>query len=112
MKVIYAISFLTLIVQTCQSAKQQRFMETYYLPENHALLNHVIHWQFVSSPVICGRDCSMNPNCGSFNYHIKHDVCVMNTASRAHSPGDFVGLPGSAYYDDNVNISSYPETND
>ncbi|XP_033638492.1 ficolin-3-like [Asterias rubens] len=49
----------------------------------------------------------MNPNCGSFNYHITKRICVLNNASRAHSPDDFVKMQGSVYYDDNVNSSTF-----
>ena len=95
------------MVQTCQGENQQRFIETFYLAENGALLNHVFEWKTVSSPVICGRDCSMDPQCASFNYHIIRGICVLNNASRAHSPDDFVEIQGSAYYDDNLDTSSF-----
>ena len=98
---------MILTVQTCHSANQQRFMKTLYLAETRALLNKVIQWKTVSSPVICGRDCSMNPNCGSFIYHIKKRFCVLNNASRAQSADDFVELQGSLYYDDNMNNPSF-----
>ncbi|XP_071795597.1 uncharacterized protein [Asterias amurensis] len=107
MEVVIVTVLMVLMVQTCHSANQQRFMKTLYLAENRAVLNKVIQWKTVSSPVICGRDCSMNPNCGSFNYYIRKRICVLNNASRAHSADDFVELPGSLYYDDNVNNPSF-----
>ena len=41
----------------------------YHLAANRVLLNHVFQWKTLSSPVICGRDCSTDPQCASFNYH-------------------------------------------
>ncbi|XP_033638997.1 ryncolin-1-like [Asterias rubens] len=104
---IIIILALSLMVQIDQSASQQRFIETLYLAENRALLNHGFQWKTVSSPVICGRDCSMDPQCVSFNYHIIRGICVLNDASRAHSPDDFVASEGSAYYDNNLDTSSF-----
>ncbi|XP_033639015.1 ryncolin-1-like [Asterias rubens] len=97
----------TLMVQTCQGENQQQFSEPFYLAENQALLNHVFQLKTVSSPVICGRDCSMDPQCASFNYHIIKGICELNIASRAHSPDDFVEIQGSAYYDDNLDTLSF-----
>ncbi len=107
MEVIITILFMIFMVQSCKSENQQRFIETLYLAENQALLNHVIELKTVSSPVICGRDCSMDPQCASFNYHIIRGICVLNNASKAHSPDDFVEIQGSAYYDDNLDTLSF-----
>ncbi|XP_071796065.1 ryncolin-2-like [Asterias amurensis] len=103
---MFLILVLILMVQTCQS-ENPRFIETFYLAENRALLNHVFQWKTVSSPVICGRDCSMDPQCASFNYHIIRGICELNNASRAHSPGDLVEIQGSAYFDDNLDTMSF-----
>ncbi|XP_033638610.1 ficolin-1-A-like [Asterias rubens] len=103
---IIIILALSLMVQIDQSASQRRFIETFYLAENRALLNHGFQWKTVSTPVICGRDCSMDPQCASFNYHT-NNVCMLNNASRAHNPDDFVAIQGSAYYDDNLDTSSF-----
>ena len=110
MEVVIVTLFMISLVQTWQSSNQQRLMKTLNLAENRALLNKVIQRKTVSSPVICGRDCSMNPNCGSFNYHITKGICVLNNASRALCPDDFVKLQGSMYYDDNVNQTSFSES--
>ncbi|XP_033639019.1 ryncolin-2-like [Asterias rubens] len=101
------IFVLILMVQTCLGENQKRFIETFYLAENRALLNHVFEWKTVSSPVICGRDCSMDPQCASFNYHIIRGICVLNNARRDHSPDEFVQIQGSAYYDDNLDALSF-----
>ena len=106
MIVIITSLFLTFMAQTCKS-ETQKVTKDFYLAENRALLNHVFEWKTVSSPVICGRDCSMDPQCASFNYHIIRGICVLNDASRAHGPDDFVEIQGSAYYDDNLDTSSF-----
>ncbi|XP_071795550.1 ryncolin-2-like [Asterias amurensis] len=105
MEVMIIISVLLLVVKTCHSVNQ-RFIETFYLAENRALLNHVFQWKTVSSPVICGRDCSMDPQCASFNYHAIKGICVLNNASRAHSPNNFAEIQESVFYDDNVDTLS------
>ena len=89
MEIITTILFLILMAQTCQG-KHQRLVETFYLSENRALLNHVFQWKTVSSTVICGGDCSMDTQCASFNYHTIGGICVLNIASRAHRPGDLL----------------------
>ncbi|XP_033639016.1 microfibril-associated glycoprotein 4-like [Asterias rubens] len=95
------------MTQCCQSETLRQFTGETYLAENRALLNHVFEWKTVSSPVICGRDCFMDAQCASFNYHIRRRICVLNNASRAHSPDDFVAIEGSAYYDDNLDALSF-----
>ena len=79
MEAIISALVLILMMQICRSANQQRFIETFYLAENRALLNHVFYKK-TSSPVICGRDCSMDPQCASFNYQI-FNKCVNSTIS-------------------------------
>ena len=111
-RIVYQRTFIMeLMVQTCQGAKQERSIKAFYLAENRALLNHVVQWKTVSPPLMCGRDCSMDEQCGSFNYHTKKRVCVLNNANRALSPDDFVELQGSVYYDDNVNSPSFSASN-
>ncbi|XP_033646437.1 microfibril-associated glycoprotein 4-like [Asterias rubens] len=105
MEVMIIIFVLILMVKTCHSVNR-RFIETFYLAENRALLNHVFQWKTVSSPVICGRDCSMDPQCASFNFQTNH-VCLLNNASKAHSLNDFVEIQASAYYDDNLDTLSF-----
>ncbi|XP_033639020.1 ryncolin-1-like [Asterias rubens] len=106
MEVMIIIFVLILMVKSCQGVNQ-RMIGMFYLAENRALLNHVFEWKTVSSPVICGRDCSMDPQCASFNYHITRGSCELNNASRAHSPDDFVAIQGSAYYDVNLDTSLF-----
>ena len=112
MKVIIATLFLTCLIHHCQSDHPKRFTPNLYLANNRALLHHAFQWKTVSSPVICGRDCSMNPQCASFNYHTSNHVCELNNVNRAHSPADFVDQQESAYYDDNLDTPSFsvPDT--
>ena len=108
MIVVITSLFLTLMAQSCQSETLRQFTgETFYWAGNRALLNHEFQWKTVSSPVICGRDCSIDPQCASFNYHIIKGICELNNASRAHNPDDFVEIQGSAYYDDNLDTLSF-----
>ena len=98
---------LTIVIQYCQIQCLQRFTPNLYLANNRVLLNHAFQWKTVSSPVICGRDCSYDPQCASFNYHTSNHVCELNNANRAHIPADFIELQGSAYYDDNLDTPSF-----
>ena len=77
-----------------------------YLFDNHALLKHVYQLKTASSSVICGRDCSFDSNCASFNYHTSSQVCELNNVTGDHSPTDFMQLQGSAYYDGTLRYSS------
>ncbi|XP_033639105.1 techylectin-5A-like [Asterias rubens] len=111
MEVIFTSMFLIYMVQTCQSANQQRFINTFYLAENRALLSHVFQLKTVSSPVICGRDCSMDPQCVSFNYRTDNHVCEFNNGTRANSPDDLIESQGSVYYDEEVDTRSFAVPN-
>ncbi len=111
MEVIITTLFLTLMVQACQSATQQRFIENVYLAKNRALMNHVFNWKTVFSPVICGRDCCMDPQCASFNYQTDNNVCEFNNITRVNSPNDFIESQGSVYYDDEVDTLSFAVPN-
>ncbi|XP_071795471.1 techylectin-5B-like [Asterias amurensis] len=107
MIIITTALFMTFMAQSCQSETPRQFTGDFYLTENGALLNHVLRWKTVSSPVICGRDCSMDPQCASFNYHIIRGICGLNNASKAQRPDDFVAIQGSAYYDVNLDTLSF-----
>ena len=69
MKVIVTTLFLTCLIHYCQRDCQQRVKSNLYPASNRVLLNHGFKWKTVPSPVICGRDCSMDPHCASFNYY-------------------------------------------
>ncbi len=103
----YVVVFMAIfVVESCKSECTEGSLFT--KDRNRALLNHVLNWKVVSSPVICGRHCSVDPQCASFNYHNIRGICVLNNSSRAHSLDDFVKLQGSVYYDDLVNKPSFP----
>ncbi len=108
MRVIAVALFLIYMTQQCQCGNPLRFTGDLYLAKNRALMNHVFQSKTgMNSAVICGRDCSMDAQCTSFNYHIIKGICELNNASRAHSPDDFVEIQGSAYYDDNLDTLSF-----
>ena len=98
---------LLLMVLYCQSEDPQRFISTMYQATNRALQNHVLNWKTVSSPVICGRDCSMDPQCASFNYQIDKHICEINNITRANRSDHFIESQGSVYYDGNVDTLSF-----
>ncbi|XP_071806320.1 microfibril-associated glycoprotein 4-like [Asterias amurensis] len=108
MKVMVTTFFLTCLIHVhhCQSECQQRVKSNLYPASDRVLLNHVFKWQTESSPVICGRDCSMNPHCASFNYYTCSHVCQLSNATHSQSPDDFIELQGVAYYDDYLETPS------
>ena len=96
--IVLALTLL-LMVLYCQSENPQRFISTMYQATHRALENHVFQRKTVSSPVICGRDCSMDPRCVSFNYQIDDHVCELNNNTSANNPTDFTESQGSVYFD-------------
>ena len=85
----------------CQSECQTRFTPNFHRANNRALQNHELETKITSSAVICGRDCSMEPQCASFNYFAANHYCQLNNITRAHGNCDFVVLRGGAYFDEN-----------
>ena len=72
---------------------------TLYLANNQVLQNHVIQNVRKSSPVICGRECSMTPQCASFNYYASENLCELSNATRIQHLCDFVQQQGGSYFD-------------
>ncbi|XP_033638084.1 ryncolin-2-like [Asterias rubens] len=107
MKVIITSLFLACLIHHCQSDCQQRVKTNLYPASNRVLLNHVFKRKTASSPLICGRDCSMDPHCASFNYYTCSHVCQLSSATQSQSPDDFIELQGVAYYDDNLETPSF-----
>ena len=106
MKTFIAVVTVVYIVESCRCDCTKRFSEDLNKARNHALVNHVFTRKTVSSPVICGRDCSMDPHCASFNYYTCSHVCQLSNDTRSQSPDDFIELQGVAYYDDNLETPS------
>ena len=102
MKTFIAVVMVIFIVESCKCDCTKRFSEDFNEAHNRALVNHGFTWKNVSSPVICGRDCSMDPHCASFNYYICSHVCQLCNATQSQSPDDFIELQGVAYFDDNL----------
>ncbi|XP_038062039.1 ficolin-3-like [Patiria miniata] len=91
----------------CYSNCHTEFNLTFYPAGNRALNNHILVVKTVSSAVICGRDCSMDPQCASFNYDASSHLCDLNDATRSDSPYDFVNKQGSVYFDGNSETSLF-----
>ncbi|XP_022100008.1 uncharacterized protein LOC110984290 [Acanthaster planci] len=51
------------------------------------------------SGVLCGRDCSMDKRCKSFNFNDYNKVCELNRATRREYPEDFNATQGIVYFD-------------
>ena len=103
MRDAFAVIFLAVCVHGCLSGCNDRKPISYYNSANNQILKrHGFQRKTVSSPVLCGRDCAISPQCQSFNYHPSTHLCVLNNATRSNNPDDLVHLLGSVYYDENV----------
>ncbi|XP_033630372.1 angiopoietin-2-like [Asterias rubens] len=67
--------------------------------ENRVLQNLAHKQKTVANYVICGRDCSMDEDCKSFNFKECNKLCELNNATRAEHPQDFLEDQGSVYFD-------------
>ncbi|XP_033639107.1 microfibril-associated glycoprotein 4-like [Asterias rubens] len=104
--IVLALTLL-LMVLYCQSENPQRFISTMYQATNRVLENHVFRIKTVSSHVICGRDCVMDPQCASFNYQINNRICEFNNFTRANCPDEFIESRGNVYFDEQVDTPSF-----
>ncbi|XP_038061708.1 microfibril-associated glycoprotein 4-like [Patiria miniata] len=84
---------------------------TFYAAENRALKQFAfISTYIVRSRVVCGRDCSMDERCKSFNFNDCSKMCELNLATRREHPEDFNATQGSVYFDTDENTPLYSLT--
>ncbi|XP_038062196.1 ficolin-3-like [Patiria miniata] len=72
---------------------------TFHAAENRALRDFAFVTKTVRSRVICGRECSMDKRCMSFNFNDCNKMCELNLATRREHPEDFNATQGSVYFD-------------
>ena len=79
--------------------------------ENRALKNVKYRMKTVSSYVICGRDCSMEKECKSFNFYKCAKLCEFNNSTRLDQPEAFMEVQGAVYFDEDEEtpLSSLPD---
>ncbi|XP_038060751.1 ficolin-2-like [Patiria miniata] len=102
--------FLALVAKTCLcQCPNISFVSPreFYFANNRVLQGYVFQKNTVSSAVICGRDCSMDPQCASFNYHANSHICELNNQTRIQSPCALVSRQGSIFFDDNYETSFF-----
>ncbi|XP_033630865.1 ficolin-3-like [Asterias rubens] len=90
----------------CSGLKHQ----FYHSAENKVLKNYVQKWKTVANDVICGRDCSMDEDCKSFNFYECKKLCELNNATRAGHLQDFLEDQGSVYFDEDEDTTHYIST--
>ena len=78
--------------------------------ENRALEGFAYARRPVRSRVICGRDCSMDEQCKSFNFNDCHKTCELNLATRREQLEAFKEIQGSVYLDENKDTPAYSES--
>ncbi|XP_038066858.1 ryncolin-1-like [Patiria miniata] len=81
-----------------------------YAAENRALRGFAHATKTVRSRVICGRECSMNERCKSFNFNDCNKMCELNLATRREHPEDFNATQGSVYFDADEDTPHYSLT--
>ncbi|XP_038061709.1 ficolin-3-like [Patiria miniata] len=80
---------------------------TFYAAENRALKEFGFAIKTVRSRVICGRECSMDERCKSFNFNNCNNTCELNLVTRREHPEDFNATQGSVYFDANEDTPLY-----
>ncbi|XP_022096241.1 peptidoglycan-recognition protein SC2-like [Acanthaster planci] len=73
--------------------------KTMYAAENRTLQGYTFARRPVRSRVICGRDCSIDKRCKSFNFNDCSKICELNLATRQEHPKVFNATLGSVYFD-------------
>ncbi|XP_038061702.1 ficolin-2-like [Patiria miniata] len=91
----------TLFVSGFETSYTGKYM--FYAAENRALQEFTYEQKLVRSRVICGRECSMDDHCKSFNFNDCSKMCELNLAKRQEHPEDFNATQGSVYFDADEN---------
>ena len=78
-----------------------------FAAENRALQGFAYARRPVCTRVICGRDCSVDERCKSFNFNDCNKTCELNLATRREHPGNFTASPGSVYFDGDEDTPGY-----
>ncbi|XP_038061061.1 microfibril-associated glycoprotein 4-like [Patiria miniata] len=84
--------------------------QTMYAAENRALQGFAYATKTLRSRVICGRECSMDERCKSFNFNDCNEMCELNLATRREHPEDFNATQGSVYFDADEDTPLYSLT--
>ncbi|XP_038061059.1 microfibril-associated glycoprotein 4-like [Patiria miniata] len=93
-------------VETSSYTKER----TFHAAENQALRKVAFATKTVRSRVICGRECSMDERCKSFNFNDCSKMCELNLATRREHPEDFNATQGSVYFDADEDTPLYSLT--
>ncbi|XP_038053619.1 ficolin-3-like [Patiria miniata] len=98
-----AAVMLVVTAHNCLNPSPGKCTRDFHGATNRTLKNHAYQTKITASVVICGRDCSMDPRCASFNFNSCRRVCELNAATRIQRPvGDFIELHGSVYFDEDL----------
>ncbi|XP_071797137.1 ficolin-2-like [Asterias amurensis] len=89
----------------CGTLKKQ-----FFSAGNRVLKNSEYRTKTTLNYVICGRDCSMDEYCKSFNFYECKKLCELNNASRAGHLQDFLEDQGSVYFDAEEDTPIYSPT--
>ena len=98
---VYIIAFLEVVssASECSTWNDKTTMD-FYAAENVKLNGYVYASMNVSSRVRCGRECSMDRRCMSFNYYDDDKLCELNNMT-ANNCTFMSKARGSVYFDRN-----------
>ncbi|XP_022107436.1 ficolin-2-like isoform X2 [Acanthaster planci] len=109
---VFGLTLIFVPISFASGYQCNPFPKSLYAAENRALHGFVYARRLVRSRVVCGRDCSMDKQCKSFNFNDCNLTCELNLVTRQEHPGDFSASQGSVYFDDDGNTPLYslPDT--
>ncbi|XP_038058743.1 microfibril-associated glycoprotein 4-like [Patiria miniata] len=107
-KVVNLMVFLEVVILV--DGHQFHTRQLMYAAENRALQGLAYANKTLRSRVICGRECSMDERCKSFNFHDCNKICELNLATRREHPENFNATQGSVYFDADEDTPLYSLT--
>ena len=99
-KIIITLAAVPTVIG-CGTHCHPRTQQIFHAAENRALRQFAYANKTVRSLVFCGRECSMDETCKSFNFYKCNRQCQLNNMTRINHSDDFNETQGSVYFDAN-----------
>ncbi|XP_038061089.1 microfibril-associated glycoprotein 4-like [Patiria miniata] len=112
-ELFYVVSLVfqgTILIVSGLGTSSYTRKHTLYAADNLKLQGFAYATKTVRSRVICGRECSMDERCKSFNFNDCSKMCELNLATRREHPEDFNATQGSVYFDTDEDTPLYSLT--
>ncbi|XP_071805723.1 microfibril-associated glycoprotein 4-like [Asterias amurensis] len=98
--VVFMVVITSWTVESQYTTSERRMFSA----ENRALKGFGYKTKTATNHVICGRDCSIEIDCKSFNFY-DDQICDLNNATRDKFPESFIVDRASVYFDTNDETS-------